>query len=342
VCGGCALQHASDDFIAAWRVDLIRRALGARGIEAPIRACQTSPPASRRRVLLAGRRTKKTVIVGFHGRSDDTLVPIETCAVADPRIIAGLPLFSALVTVLASRRGEARLAVTASESGLDIECQTGRPLDVDRQARLVAIAREHDVARLSLDGEPLITARPPFQKMGRARVVPPPGGFLQATPEGEAALVKAVIEALDAPRAVVDLFSGAGTFALPIAEAAAVHAVEAHAAALAALENGARGVPGLKPVTTEPRDLFRRPLRPDELARFDAAVIDPPRAGALAQAEALAGSSLSRIASVSCNSSTFARDARVLLDAGWRLQWVQPVDQFRWSPHLELVGCFSR
>jgi 23S rRNA (uracil1939-C5)-methyltransferase len=180
--------------------------------------------------------------------------------------------------------------------------------------------------------------------MGSARVVPPPGGFLQATPAGEAALVAAVAEAVGAARRVADLFAGSGTFTLPLSANASVHAVEAEGAALEALAAGWRAAAplGLRPVTTEQRDLFQRPLRAAELKGFDAVVFDPPRAGAEAQARHLADAPLARLAAVSCNPATFARDARVLVDGGWRLGWVQPVDQFLWSPHVELVAAFTR
>jgi 23S rRNA (uracil1939-C5)-methyltransferase len=198
------------------------------------------------------------------------------------------------------------------------------------------------LARLSWDGEVVFQSEPPVLAMGVARVSPPPGAFLQATPEGEAALLRAVLEATDGARRVADLFAGCGTFALPVAQRAEVHAVEGSSQMLAALDHGWRTALGLKRVSTETRDLFRRPLMPDELARFDAVVIDPPRAGAEAQIGQIAAAQLPRVAAVSCNPVTFARDARALVTAGYRLDWVQVVDQFRWSAHVELTACFTR
>jgi 23S rRNA (uracil1939-C5)-methyltransferase len=183
---------------------------------------------------------------------------------------------------------------------------------------------------------------PPTLGLGRARVSPPPGAFLQATPQGEAALRNAVQEAVGPARRIADLFAGCGTFALPLAETAEVLAVEGSAAMLAALDQGWRMAPGLKRVTCETRDLFRRPLMPDELAGFEAVVIDPPRAGAEAQVAELARADVPVIAAVSCNPVTFARDARALVQAGYRLDWVQVVDQFRWSAHVELAARFTR
>jgi 23S rRNA (uracil1939-C5)-methyltransferase len=341
-CGGCALQHADDGFLAVWKADLVRQALAARGLEAPIRPTMTSPPGSRRRVVLSGRRTKRGTLVGFHGRAEASLVPVESCAVVDARIEAALPLCARLTGLLGSRRGEVRLALTVSAAGLDIDVTGQKPLDGSLRAELAGLAAEADLARLTHAGEPVAVRRTPVQPMGRAQVVPPPGGFLQATPQGEAALVAAVMEALQGAQVVADLFSGCGTFALPLAAEASVHAVEAEAAALSALDAAARAAPGLRAVTTERRDLFRRPLLAAELRRFDGAVFDPPRAGAAAQAGALADAPLRRLCAVSCNPATFARDARLLVDGGWQLDWVQPVDQFRWSPHVELAAAFSR
>jgi 23S rRNA (uracil1939-C5)-methyltransferase len=206
---------------------------------------------------------------------------------------------------------------------------------------LAALAERHDLARLAWGDEVVVTRRAPVQAFGAARVVPPPGAFLQATPEGEAALLAETETILAGARRIVDLFAGCGTFALPLAQRAQVHAVEGEAAMLAALDTGRRGIAGLHPLSTEARDLFRRPLLPDELARFDAAVIDPPRAGAEAQIAEIARSGLPRLAYVSCNPVTFARDAKALIAAGYAMGPVRVVDQFRWSAHVELVAGFT-
>ena len=196
-------------------------------------------------------------------------------------------------------------------------------------------------ARLSWEDETVFTTTPPAQTFGIATVTPPPGAFLQATPDGEAALVAAVRDAVGDARRVVDLFSGCGTFTLPLADHAAIHAVEGDAEMIAALDKGVRHSTGLKSITMATRDLFSRPLLPDELAKIDAVVIDPPRAGAEAQVAEIAEAQVPRIAYVSCNPSTFARDAKVLVQAGYTLNWVQVVDQFRWSPHVELAASLS-
>ncbi len=341
-CGGCALQHGSDALLAGWKTAQVAAALAARGLEAPLRPIHVSPPGARRRVTLAARRTRKGALVGFHGRADEAIVPVSACPVADPAIVAVLPSLPELTALCASRAGALRIALTAAQAGLDVAVEGAKPLDGPGRLRLAAWAGALDVARLTIDGETVAQARPPAHPMGRARVVPPPGGFLQATRDGEAALAAAVAEAAGGAARIADLFAGCGTFALRLAAAAEVHAVEADRGALAALSAAWRAAPGMKAVSTEARDLADRPLHPEELARFDAAVFDPPRAGALAQAAQIARSDLRRVAAVSCNPATFARDARLLVDAGFRLLWVQPVDQFRWSPHVELAAAFAR
>ena len=341
-CGGCALQHASDGFVEDWKTGVVRQALAGQGLEAPFRPTLTSPAGSRRRATLAGRRLKSGALVGFHGRASDSVTAIPDCLLLDPALIAALPALEALVTEGGARKGELRLTVTLYPQGIDVAVEDGKPLDRALRQSLPQIAGAHRLARLTWNGEGLFQDQPPLLAMGRARVSPPPGAFLQATPQGEAALLAAVREAVGAARQVVDLFAGCGTFALPLAETAEVHAVEGAAPMLAALDHGWRNAPGLKKVTTEARDLFRRPLLPDELRAYAAVVIDPPRAGAEAQIAELAQAGVPVIAHVACNPVTFARDARTLVQAGYRLDWVQVVDQFRWSAHVELAARFSR
>lgn len=341
-CGGCALQHASDSFLAGWKQDLVTQALAARGLGAPFRPPHVSPPGARRRAVFAGRRTRKGTLVGFRAARSHTIIAIEECPVSHPAIMSVMPALHALTTLGASRSGALRLSVTLSEAGPDLAVAEAKPLDMALRPRLAALAEAHDLARLAWNGETVAIRRPPSQRLGRTRVVIPPGGFLQATEDGASALVDAVRKAVGPARRIADLFAGVGTFTLPLAEAAEVHAVEGEAEALTALESGWRGTPGLRRVTTERRDLFRRPLLVPELARFDAAVLDPPRAGAENQAGTLADSRIRRIASVSCNPVTFARDAAILARGGFRFDWLQVVDQFRWSPHVEIVAAFSR
>ncbi len=341
-CGGCALMHASDAFVARWKADRVRRALLARGIEAEIAGVATSPPMSRRRATLSGRRLRRGAVVGFHARASDAVTAIPECRILLPSLAAALPACEALVAAGASRAGAMALTLTDAPEGVDVAARGGRPLDAALRERLAGVARDAGWARLSWDGEGVAQAAPPAQRLGAARVVPPPGAFLQATRQGEAALVAVVRAGLAGAARVADLFSGCGTFALPLAARAEVHAVEADAMALDALAAGWRGAQGLRRVTTEARDLFRRPLAGDELARFDAVVLDPPRAGAGAQAAALAAHGPARVACVSCEPATFARDAAVMVAGGYRLGPVHVVDQFRWSAHVELAAILTR
>jgi 23S rRNA (uracil1939-C5)-methyltransferase len=321
---------------------VVRQALAAQGLTADFRPIQTSPARSRRRATLAGRRTKSGAILGFHARASDTVIAVPDCQLLHPDVIGAFPALEEITLAGASRKGELALTVTRSDAGADVAVSGGKPADAALRASLAHLVETHGVARLTWDGDVIALRIPPAQAFGAARVVPPPGAFLQATVEGEVALVAAVKEALGEARRIADLFSGCGTFALPIASRAEVHAVEGDAGMLAALHEGWRQAQGLRRITTEARDLFRHPLLPDELARFDAVVIDPPRAGAEAQMRALASSAVPVVAAVSCNPVTFARDARLLTEGGYRLHWVQVVDQFRWSPHVELAALFRR
>ncbi|NDV02707.1 class I SAM-dependent RNA methyltransferase [Pseudoroseicyclus tamaricis] len=341
-CGGCAMQHASDPFVADWKRGIVEKALAAQGIEAEVTGPETSPPRSRRRARFSGRRTKGGALVGFHMRASDQITAIPDCQLVTERLRATLPALEALTVLAASRKSEVALTVTDSLAGPEVLVEGGRPLDRDLRMELPALAAAHELSRIAWGDEVVAELSAPAQAMGRARVSPPPGAFLQATAEGEAALRAEVEAATQGARRIVDLFAGCGTFTLPLAERAEVHAVEGDAAMLRALDAGWRGPPGLHRVTTEARDLFRRPLLPDELARFDAAVIDPPRAGAEAQIAEIAASTLSTVALVSCNPVTFARDAARLTAAGFTLGPVRVVDQFRWSSHVELATRATR
>ena len=341
-CGGCAMQHASDEFVAKWKVETVARALSAQGIEAEISGIETSPPASRRRAKLSGRRTKKGTLVGFHGRASDVVVEVPDCRLLSPALIATLPSLHDLPALAASRKGEVGLTVTESLAGPDIQIETDKELTGELRIELAALAQKHRIARLVWQDEQVVMIEPPYQRFGKAQVVPPAGAFLQATAEGEAALLRAVKRAIGGASKVADLFSGCGTFALPLAETAEVHAVEGEKAMVAALDRGWRETQGLKRVTSEARDLLRRPLLRDELAKFDAIVIDPPRAGAEAQIAEIAASTVPLVAMVSCNPITFARDAKALIAAGFRIESLVVVDQFRWSNHIEVAARLVR
>lgn len=341
-CGGCMMQHASDGFVADWKLGVVKGALAGQGLTANFRPILTSPPKSRRRATIAARRTKTGALMGFHARASDMLVNIPNCQLLHPDLIAAFPGLEALVKLGGSRSGEVNLTVTRSLSGADVVVNGGKELDSALQMELTRTTETFGFARLTWNGETVALRTSPMQRFGRVLVAPPPGAFLQATAEGEAALLQSVALAIGSARKITDLFAGVGTFALPLAERAEVHAVEGEAAMTAALTKGANSTEGLKRITVETRDLFRRPLEPDEFKGVEAVVIDPPRAGAEAQMAVLAQAKVPVIAAVSCNPVTFARDAKTLIAGGYVLDWVQVVDQFRWSAHIELVARFSR
>lgn len=341
-CGGCQLQHASDKFVAAWKRDVVQQALAAQGISVDLGLPLTSPPRSRRRATFSVRRTKKGAQAGFHMKASDTIIAIPDCQLLHPDLTAARPMVEALGTLGASRKGVLSVLVTRTDTGLDVVVTGGKAMDLALHHALAELARSYDLARITWEGEIALQRRAPVLGLGPADIFLPPGAFLQATKEGEAVLINAVRHALSGAKHVTDLFAGCGTFALPLAEEAMVHAVEGARDMIHALDHGWRNATGLKRVTHEVRDLFRNPLQAEEFSKCDAVVIDPPRAGATAQVAELARSSVPRIAHVSCNPATFARDTATLIRAGYDLDWVKVVDQFRWSTHVELVALLRR
>ncbi|MEM8554422.1 MAG: class I SAM-dependent RNA methyltransferase [Pseudomonadota bacterium] len=341
-CGGCAVQHASDNLVSDWKRDRVVEALWAHGVEAEVGEPITSPPGSRRRAGFAGRRTKKGAIVGFHGRASHTLIPVPNCLVVTEKLRAVLPILEVMTLAGGSRKGEIAFQVTETDTGLDVAAKGGKALDLGLHQQLVDLGARIGLARLTWNGETVAQWAPPTVSFGQAKVLLPPGAFLQATREGETALVDFVKSALSGASRVADLFCGCGTFALPLAASAEVLAVEGERAQTEALAQAARHTQRLRAVTAETRDLFKRPLLAEELSKFDGVVIDPPRWGAAAQVAELAKSKVPRIASVSCNPTTFARDAASLIASGYGMGSVTVVDQFRWSPHVELAALFTR
>lgn len=340
-CGGCQLQHASDALVATWKQDVVKHALDAHGLETVFKPLHTSPAQSRRRATFAARRTKKGAMAGFYGRSSDVLIEIPDCKLLAPELLEGRAVAEDLAVIGTSRKAALAVTVTASANGLDVAVAHGKPLDGPLRQELASLCERRGLARLSWGDEVIAMRHAPVQTFGRAAVTPPPGAFLQATQDGEAALLAAVKEAVAGADALADLFAGCGTFALPLAETARVHAVESVGEMMTALNHGWRMAGGLKPVTTEIRDLFRRPLLPDEMRKLDAVVLDPPRAGAERQVAEIISARVPKVAYVSCNPVTFARDAQAMVSAGYTLDWVQVVDQFRWSSHVELAACLT-
>jgi len=341
-CGGCATQHMDASLYRGWKRDLLVTALARAGIDAPVSELIDAHGAGRRRVILHARRIDGRPAVGFMAARSHALVAIDRCPILVPALTRTAPDVARALAAAVNLRKPLDIQITATEGGLDVDLRGLGPLaDRERQI-LVQLAERLDLARLSLHGELIVERRPPALVMGRARVAAPPGGFLQATAAGEEALAGIVTEACAGRKRVADLFAGCGTFSLRLAEASEVHAVESHAPALAALDKAFRGAPGLKRITTEARDLFRRPLLAPELDRFDAVVFDPPRAGAEAQTRQIAASKLRHVVAVSCDAGSFTRDLSILITAGFTVHHMISLDQFRHSPHMEIVGILKR
>ncbi|MFT4784744.1 MAG: 23S rRNA (uracil1939-C5)-methyltransferase [Paracoccaceae bacterium] len=341
-CGGCAVQHASEAFVAHWKMGIVEHALAAQDVTATFRPLISSAPHTRRRATFSGRRTKKGALVGFHSAGSTAVIAVPECLLVTPALLAAIPIVEEITILGGSRKGELSLTVTETRSGLDISVTNGKPMDTALEVALGGLVNKGRLLRLSWDGEQVVQRDTPTVDFDGITVPLPPGAFLQATTDGEAMLRACVTEAVGSAGRILDLFAGCGTFALPLARNAAVHAIEALPAMLEALDQGWRRADTLKPVTTQARDLFRNPVLPEDLKTYDAIVIDPPRAGAEAQMAALAQSDVPVIAAVSCNPATFARDAKLLIAGGYRLDWVQVVDQFRWSTHVELVARFVK
>lgn len=348
-CGGCALQHWAAGPYLGWKAEQIRIQLSMEGLETDILPTFAAPPASRRRVALHARRGAKGqgALLGFKERRSWSLVTIEECPVTDPRLVAAFPALARLAEpFLEHPKSAPTLHVTLTATGLDIDVtgveRKSGGLSADARMRAAMAASEGDFARVTLAGETVYGARQPMVKLGPAVVALPPGGFLQAVPAAERAMVEfAVAQAQGASR-IADLYCGVGTFTFRLAEVGAVYAAEMSPPAIAALKFALGAASGLKPITAEARDLVKRPVLSTELAKTDVVVIDPPRAGAAEQTVEIAKSKVAKVVSVSCNPGTFAKDARALVDAGFRLEKVLPVDQFVWSSHIELVGVFTR
>ncbi|MEZ5892923.1 MAG: hypothetical protein R3C58_07250 [Parvularculaceae bacterium] len=345
-CGGCALQHVTAEFYREWKrklaVDALARESFDGAIVAPLVLCA---PASRRRATFAVRRTAGGLVFGFNARASAQIVNIETCLVLAPELGALVPALCALAEAAPSRWRVFDMAVTLCDNGADVSFSGGDAADDLNGAEMMALShasRRADVIRITAEGSPVASFETPIVRFGGVPVAVPPGGFLQASAEGEAALTEFVLKNAGGAKRIADLFSGCGTFSLPLAKNAAIDAFDSDAASIAALDAAARGAGLRRPLKAERRNLFDRPLMPAELNNYDAIVFDPPRAGAKAQAEQLAQSTVPVIVGVSCNPASFARDAAILREGGYSLSQVVPVDQFVYSPHVELAGVFVR
>jgi 23S rRNA (uracil1939-C5)-methyltransferase len=348
-CGGCALQHWAHGPYLAWKEDKVRQALSREGLAAADFAPSfAAPPASRRRVALHARKgNREAARLGYKARRSWTLVEIAVCPIADPRLVAAFPSLKRLAAPLFEHPKSApTLHCTLTDTGIDVditgvESKSGG-LSADARMRVAEAAAAADLARVTLAGEILYQARQPLVRLGPAAAVLPPGGFLQAVPQAEEAMAAFALDSVKGAGRIADLFCGLGTFTFRLATIAPVIAADSDAAAVRALTAASGTAPGLKSIRAEARDLYRRPVLAQELKGVDVVLFDPPRAGARAQAEQIAASSAAVVLGVSCDAATFARDGRILAEAGFRLEQAIVVDQFLWSAHVELVGVFRR
>lgn len=343
-CGGCALQHLAAAPYAAFKRRLVIDALADRGLSADVAETRVVPPRSRRRATFSGIMAGRHPMVGFNERGSHRLITLDDCAVLKPQILAALPALTALTGTIAPRKGGLDLTVTVVSTGLEVSVAGIAARDVDRlRLPLIELAQRFDLSRLSAGGEAIVERRPAVISIDGVAVTLPPGGFLQASEESEAMMGELVAAAIPAKvKRIADFFSGVGTFALRLARQAEVLAVEGDAGAVASLDRAARGMVGRHRITTERRDLARRPYIDKELEKIDAVVFDPPRAGAAEQSQWLARSKVPTVVAVSCNPATLARDLRTLVDGGYRIETVTPVDQFLWSTHVEVVAVLRR
>lgn len=342
-CGGCTLQHASATLYHAFKRDLVVQALKSRGLTPEVAALVTARPGERRRVVFTARRTEKGVLVGFNQAGSHHIVSIDHCPISSPGIVSRLATIRGVAGAIATSSEPFRLTVLETRTGLDLAFEGVKKLgDRERRAVTQCVLATRGIARVSSDGEVLIAPERPEIDFGGVVVSPPPAGFTQATKPAEDAMADLVLDALGKAKRIADLFAGAGTFSLRIARKARVHAVEGDDKALKALDHAARNTQGLKPVTVEKRDLFRRPLMASELKVYDAVVFDPPRAGAEDQCRELARSGVATVVAVSCNPATLALDLAILVATGYRIRRVTPIDQFLWSAHVEAVAVLER
>jgi 23S rRNA (uracil1939-C5)-methyltransferase len=342
ICGGCALQHMERGAYLAWKRQVVADAFAQRGIEIDVEPIVPIAEGTRRRAVFSAATTTQGFVLGFNRRGSNEIVAIGECPVLVPAIAGRLETFARIGRTLADRRRPLRITVVAADNGLDIAVHGARKLGRAEYETLGGLGGDASIARLTVDGNQIFLNRQPEIRAGDTLLLPEPAGFLQAALPAEEALAAAVLDHVGGASPVLDLFAGAGTFALRLARRAPVTAVEGDAALLAAITAAANRSRGLKPVTTRKRDLFRNPMAPVELDAFAAVVFDPPASGAKAQVDQMALSKVPKIAAVSCNPATLARDARVLIDGGYRLTRVRPVDQFLFSAEIEVVATFER
>jgi 23S rRNA (uracil1939-C5)-methyltransferase len=342
-CGGCAMQHWSLAEYHLWKRGLVVEALAQAGLVAPVAPLIDAHGAGRRRAVLHARRGARDLLeVGFTAPRAHHIVAIDNCPILAPGLDGAIPAAWAIAEVLKPANKPLDIQVTATDSGMDVDVRGSGPLSPGRATALAGVAGKHKLARITRHGDLVAQAAQPMLQVGRALVPLPPGAFLQATAEGEATLARLVAGHVGGAKRVTDLFCGIGTFALRLAERARVTAADNEASAVKALAQAAAKTNGLKSVEAITRDLFRRPFMAAELKNFEAVVFDPPRQGAEAQARELVKSAVPVVVAVSCDTTTFARDALILVNGGYKFVSAAPVDQFRYSFHVEIVGKFER
>ena len=343
ICGGCAIQHWQAEPYRAWKRNIVVETLAQAKLDCTVAPLIDAHGRGRRRLTLHARLGTHDVLkVGFAAAHSHDIIPVDRCPILDPSLSGALDAGWAIAEPLIAIGKPLDIQITATDNGLDVDVRGSGPLAPAMIAKLSGIAEQHRLARLTRHGELVLLRKPPAIRTGPAQVTLPPGSFLQATIAGEETLAALVAEHTGRAKHIADLFCGVGPFALRLAAKARVAAFDNDAGAIAALQKAATATPGLKPLKAEARDLFRRPLMPQELRDCDAVVFDPPRQGAQAQSVQLAASKVPAVIAVSCNAATFARDARILVDGGYRIETVTPVDQFRHTPHFELVAKFKR
>jgi len=342
-CGGCAIQHWEGGRYRAWKRELVASTLAQAKIACDVHPMIDAHGLGRRRITLHARMGTHDVLkVGFSAPNSHDIIPVDRCPILDPGLSGALDAAWAIAEPLKPTGKPLDIQFTATNSGLDVDVRGSGPLPTAMISTLSRVAEQHQLARLTRHGEMVLMRAPPTITIGAAQVVLPPGSFLQATIAGEETLAALVSNLCGRAKHIADLFCGVGPFALRLAARWRVAAFDSDAAAVTALHKAATSTSGLKPIKAETRDLFRRPLVPQELRDYDTIVFDPPRQGAQAQAQQLAASKIPVVVAVSCNVATFARDARILIDGGYTIEGVTPVDQFRHTPHVELVARFKR
>ena len=343
ICGGCAIQHWETEHYRAWKRELVVATLAQARIACEVHPLIDAHGRGRRRITLHARIGQQDVLkVGFAAAHSHDIIPVDRCPILDPGLSGALDAAWAIAEPLISVGKPLDIQMTATDNGLDVDVRGSGPLPAALIAKLSRLAEQRGLARLTRHGELVLMRTPPTIAIGTARVTLPPSSFLQATVAGEEALAALVADHCRRAKHVADLFCGVGPFALRLATKSRISAFDSDAGAVTALQKAATATSGLKPIKAETRDLFRRPLMPQELRDYDAVVFDPPRQGAQAQVQQLAASKVPVVVAVSCNIATFARDARILIDGGYQIEGVTPVDQFRHTPHVELVARFKR